>query len=190
LSFAKLPEDIVESASIIRAPLLEYHLKYLLPYGFSSTAALRTNIITWHFSLTAGWNQELDRFAFGIGYEVAYFTGKLTQFGFDSRIKGWINYPSLTIGYRFDKFTVSLRSNLILLTNITQLIEDIQIQSDRNYYSGFSLALYLEQLFWKDNYFLIGIKSSYTKFYYPLWAAYSTFNRYFWIPEITVGFIL
>jgi len=34
---------------------------------------------------------------------------------------------------------------------------------------------------------LMGFKINYTKFYYPTWASFATFDRYLYIPEFVLG---
>jgi hypothetical protein len=188
LNAAGLPEDQVEEASsMIRGPLFNYQGLLDLRDNFQIYGAVYTNIITFHFSLGPKWGLTFDKFAFVIGYDVAYWFGKLEQFGFQSKIRGWINYPNLTVGYDFEKFAISLKGELIILRNLTEKQDEIEIETDRNSYAGATLGIYIEQPLWKDNYMLIGLKMNYTKFYYPTWAAFATFDRYLYIPEIVLG---
>ena len=190
LSLANLPEDVVESDDIFRAPLFKLHALYGIPKNFLIEGSLNTNLITWHISLGAKWNYVFNKFSFALGYDVAYLFGGLRQFGFDSSIKGWMNYPNLAVGYNFSRFTVSIKGELVLVTSLTQTADDLEVASDLNTFSGYTLTVAVEQPLWKDNYFLVGLKINWVKFYYPQWAAFSTFDRLFFIPEITMGFVL
>ena len=188
---SKFPEDMVEEAStLIRAPLFNYQAKYYLPDNFAIYGAFYTNIVTYHFSLGPRWNYRIGKFALAPGYDIAYWFGALNQFGYDSKLRGWIHYPNLTIGYDFNLFMLSLKAEVIYMTSLTELADDVEITRKFKNYAGISIAVYLEQPLWKDHYVILGVKSNYTKFYYPVWAAFSTFNRFFWIPEFTVGYIL
>ena len=109
---AGLPEDQVEEASsLIRAPLLNYQALYGLPENFKIYGGFNTNIVTFHFALGPKWGFRLDKFSTNIGYDVAYWFGQLEQFGFKSKVHGWLHYPNLTVGYEFAKFAVQLRVN-------------------------------------------------------------------------------
>ena len=79
---------------------------------------------------------------------------------------------------------------LILEYVINEYQEDLELARDNNFFSGYAITAAIEQPLWKESYLLIALKLNYTKFYYPQWAAFSTFNRLFFIPEIMVGFIL
>jgi hypothetical protein len=190
LSFANLPEDVVESDDLFWAPLFKFHALYGIPKNFLIEGSLNTNLITYHFSLGAKWNYVFNKFSFALGYDVAYLFGGLRQFGFDSSIKGWMNYPNIAIGYKFSRFTVSVKGELVLVTSLTETADDLEVASDLNTFSGYAITAVIEQPFWKDNYFLIGLKLNFVKFYYPQWAAFSTFDRLFFIPELTAGFVL
>ncbi len=190
LGLANLPEDVVESDDLFRAPLFKLHALYGIPKNFLIVGSLNTNIVTWHFSLGAKWNYVFDKFSFSLGYDVAYLFGGLRQFGFDSSIKGWMNYPNLTVGYKFSRFTVSVKGELVLVTSLTETADDLVVASDLNTVSGYTFTVAVEQPLWKDHYFLVGLKINWVKFYYPQWAAFSTFDRLFFIPEFTVGFVL
>jgi hypothetical protein len=185
---AGLPEDQVEEASsMIRGPLLNYRGLYGLSNNFLLYGAVYTNIITFHFSVGPKWGLTFDRFAFTVGYDIAYWFGKLEQFGFQSKIRGWISYPNLTVGYEFEKFAISVKGELIILTGLKEQQDEIEVDTDRNSFAGVTLGVYIEQPLWKDNYMLIGLKMNFTKFYYPTWAAFATFDRYLYVPEIVLG---
>jgi hypothetical protein len=191
LGLADLPEDQVEESSdYIRAPIFNYQVRYGLPEYFNIYGAVYSNLVTWHFSLGPRWHYQMDRLTIGLGYDIAYWFGALNQFGYDSKVHGWFNYPNVTIGYAFKKFAISIKGELILQTSLTTKSEDVEFSSDFNTFNGTILGIYIEQPLWKDQIVLIGLKMYYAKFYYPIWAAFPTFNRYFYIPEITVGFNL
>jgi hypothetical protein len=190
LSMANLPEDVIESDDIFYAPLFAYYMRLGLPENFLMEASVNSNLITYHLSLGAKWTCTIDKFSFAPGYDVAFWFGGLRHFGFNSKVRGWIHYPNLTFGYEFNKFTISVKSELILVTFLKEFQDDLVIARDRNFYSGFAITTVIEQPLWSDNFLLIGLKINYTKFYYPQWAAFSRFNRFFFIPELIVGFIL
>ena len=191
LGLADLPEDQVEESSdFIRGPIFNYQIRYGLPENFNIYGAVNSNLITWHFSLGPRWHYQKDRLAIGLGYDIAYWFGELNQFGYKSNIHGWFNYPNLTVGYSFDKFAISLKGELILQTSLTTKSDDVEVSSSYNTFNGTIIGIYIEQPLWKDQIVLIGLKMYYAKFYYPIWAAFPTFDRYFYIPEITIGFNL
>ena len=186
-----MPEDFIEEASdYLIAPLFGYSVLYGLPNNFLLDGNIRTNIITFQFSAGAKWSYSYSKFSLALGYDLAFVIGQLKKFGFNSKINSWINYPNLTIGYEFNKTAVSLMAEVIIITSLTEYADDIEIRTETNKYSGMIFSAFLEQPLWKDHYLSIGLKLHFTKFYYPSWAAYSTFDRFYWIPEFNVGIVL
>lgn len=187
---ANLPEDIVESDDNFRAPLIFYDFKFGLLNNFSFDGGIETNFITVQFSMGPKWSYEFGKLTLSVGGDAAYYVGALNQFDFKTEINGWLAYPNITIGYAFPRFSVSLESELILALDQTAKTGEIEVSSSMRTLSGFSVAAYIEQPLWKNNFFVIGLKANFTKFYYPIWATFSTFDRLFFIPEAIFSFNL
>jgi hypothetical protein len=88
ISLAKLPEDVVETDDVFRAPLFSYRMKYGLHENFLAEGSVETNIVTFNFMLGPKWNYQLDRIGFSLGTDLSYYFGKLEQFGFDTKFSG------------------------------------------------------------------------------------------------------
>jgi hypothetical protein len=189
LALAKLPEDVVETDDVFRAPLFSYRLKYGLPENFLAEGSVESNIVTFNFMLGPKWNYEFDKWGFSVGTDLSYYFGKLEQFGFDTKFTGWALYPNISAGYQFEKFTISLKSELVFNLAETSKNGESEIENDLDFFNGWTIGAYLEQPFWGDNYIVLGVRSTFLKFYYPMWAAFSTFDRSFYIPEATFTFI-
>jgi hypothetical protein len=186
---AKLPEDVVETDDVFRAPLFSYRMKYGLPENFLAEGSIETNIVTFNFMLGPQWHYMLDRLAFSIGTDLSFYFGKLEQFGFDTKFNGWALYPNISAGYKFNKFTISVKSELVFNLAEQSKNGDSEIENNLDFFNGWTIGFYLEQPLWKDNYVVLGVRSTFLKFYYPMWAAFSTFDRTFYIPEATFTFI-
>jgi hypothetical protein len=190
LSMAKLPEDVVETDDVFRAPLFAYNLKYGLPENLNLETGLTTNIVTYHISLGPSWNYSADRMGLSVGTDLAFWFGQLKQFGFNTTYNGWILYPNVSAGYAFDNFTVSAKAEIVLNLAETSKNGENEISNNSDFYNGYTIGLYLEQPLWQANYVVVGARATYLKFYYPMWAAFSTFDRAYYIPEFTFKFIL
>lgn len=190
LRLASLPEDIVESDDAFRAPLISYSAKIGLTENFLAEGGFETNLITLHLILGPKWTHEFGRLNFSIGGDAAYFLGALHQFDFRTKIHGWKVYPNLSLGYLFRNFSVTLKSELVLVLDQTVKTGDVEVTSDFKTLSGYSFTLFLEQPLWKENFVVLGIKANITKFYYPMWITFSTFDRFFFIPELLLSFNL
>lgn len=190
LASAKLPEDVVETDDVFRAPLFSYRIKYGLPINITAEGSFETNLITYHFALGGKWIYEFGKLSISAGTDAAFWFGALDQFGFDTRIDGWHLYPNLSLGYTFRNFSVSVKSELLFILSQSTRNGDIKTENTYDKFSGYSIGVYIEQPLWKENFIVIGFKSNFTKFYYPLWAGFSTFDRYFFIPEFVFSFNL
>ena len=189
LALAKLPEDVVETDDVFRAPLFSYRLKYGLPKNFLAEGSVETNIVTFNFMLGPKWNYEIDKFGFSLGADLSYYFGQLEQFGFDTKFNGWALYPNVSAGYQFEKFTISLKSELVFNLAEQSKNGESEIKNDLDFFNGWTIGFYIEQPLWKENYIVLGVRSTFLKFYYPMWAAFSTFDRASYIPEATFTFI-
>lgn len=191
LLLAKLPEDAIESTSAwIYAPLFTYSAKYGLPAGFNLNGSFSTNIITYQARAGGQWGYSFDRFTFAVGFDVAYWYGELNSFGFNSTAKGWQSYLYPSLGIAFEKFTLTFRGELNYLLTLEQTADDVVTISSRNIDAGISFAILIEQPVWKDNYMTLGVRFNYSKFYWPTWAVFPSWDRSFYIPEVIIGFVL
>lgn len=190
INMARAPQDILEEASFIRAPLPTWDVRYGLPHDFQLTGAITSIVITNHIAAGAAWVHSFDHLNVEVGYRLAYWFGFMSVEGFDNTANGWINYPAMAVGYDFGTMAVTLRGELNIVTSLTTYAGDLETSSDNNFYNGGSLALMLEQPLWKDNYVTLGIRVNRVKFFYPTWLLFPTFNRYYYIPELILGFRL
>jgi hypothetical protein len=191
-SLAALPEDFVEEVSdMIYAPYLAYRLKYGLPSGFIINSSLSTNFIVLHTMAGIQWTYQYNRYGFGIGYDFAYLYGRLDYWGFASKVNGWLSSNVFQFGIAFDRFSLTFKSESTYNLGFTKYADNIQISGDDQFILiGTSLAVTIEQPFWKDNYLSVGLKANYARFYYPVWVVFPTWERYYFIPEFIIGFIL
>jgi hypothetical protein len=141
---ARAPEDILEEASFIRAPLPTWDMRYGLPYNFQLTGAVTSIIMTNHFAAGATWVYAFDRLHVEVGDRMAYWFGFLHSYGFDNTAHGWFNYPAMAVGYDFGSMAVTLRGELSIVTSLTTYAGDLETSTDNNFYNGGSLALMLE----------------------------------------------
>ncbi len=190
LILAKLPEEQIESASAwIYSPIFTYDIKYGILYNFNLKGKIATNIITFNFRGGAQWNYEYKRFSFGIYGDLGYWTGKLEHFGFDSRVHAWSGYGGASLGVAFEKFTLTIKGETEYIFSLKEYADDIESLSGQ-YYAGTYIGMFIEQPLWKDNFVTLGVKMNFSKLYWPAWAVFPTWERYFFIPEAYIGFVL
>lgn len=191
LTLATLPEDYVEEvSSYVYAPLFSYETKFGLPYGLFFHGGVSTNFITEHYLGGLHWGHHYKKYAIEAAQDIAWFRGGLNAYGFKSNVNGWMAYNSYVFGIAFEKFTLTLKQETSFVLHMNKYVDDIRIQTDESFLAASAFTLYIEQPLWKDHFVTIGLKANYARFYYPLWAAFTTWERYYFIPEVIIGFIL
>lgn len=190
LAAAKLPEDVVETDDVVRAPLLSYEARYGVSDHITAYAGVHTNIVSFHFAVGSVVNYNFNRLGISAGSDAAFWFGKLDQLGFKTSFTGWVLYPNISAGFRFNKFTLSLKTEAVLNLAETSKNGGLKVSNNTDFFNGYTFGIYLEQPLWKDNFMIIGMRSTFLKFYYPMWAAFSTFDRTFYVPEFILKIIL
>jgi hypothetical protein len=189
LSLSTLPKEIVEE-ELNQSPALDLRSRLGLPWGFSVDARILVQVLTNHIEIGGSWSHAFGRFAFSIGDDAAWWFGFLTIDGFNNTANGWLNYPHVTLGYDFGRFRLAVRADMLLVLSYRSYAGENILSSDKNGFGGFSGSISIEQPFWKETHVTLGFKASYLRYFYQSWFTYETFNRYLFIPELSVGFIL
>ena len=191
LVLAKLPEDQVEAVSSwIYAPLFTYHAKYGLPYGFNLNGHFSTNIITYQFRVGPQWSYDFGKISLSANPDIAYWFGQLKEFDFKSSVNAWSGYLNVFLGIEFEKFTLTFGAGSEFLFSLSQKADDIETSITKNILAGYSFSVLIEQPLWKDNFISLGVKFNYMRFYWPAWAVFPTWDRFNFLPEVIVGFVL
>jgi hypothetical protein len=188
LSQVKLPFDWLENS--IQTPLLHYHAIFGLPKNFSLDSRFSTLVIANQIALGPRWGKQFKRMSFNFGCDIAYAFGALNFSGFDSSVSTWINYPTASVGYKVNDIVFTLKAEVSGVTSTASRQGTNEIVSDKNFFNGYTIAIYMEQRLWKDHVFVLGFKNSYAKYHFMGWPAFSTFNRFYNIPEVYFGLVL
>jgi hypothetical protein len=188
LSMVKPPEDLLESA--IQAPLANVHLTFGLPYSLSLESDLTTIIVSNQLRMGPRISLEVKNFGAKGGWDIAYVYGQLKQSGFDNSTQAWIHYPNVSVGYKLKKMAFTLKGELVIVGKVATKSGEIEVSRFKTFVNGGTLSLYLEQRVHHNKVIIIGLKDNYVKFYWPTWMLFSTFNRFYHIPELYISWIL
>lgn len=188
MSQIKLPFDWIERA--FQAPLFQFHAQYGLPKRFSLDGRFSTLFVSNQISLGPRWSYERGHSSVSVGYDVAYTFGFLNQFDFNSSAQSWMNYPNVSVGYKFKDVAFTLKGEIVVVTHFSTKQGGNEISTGNNMYNGFTLAAYMEQRISKDKVLVLGVKNNYAKYHFMAWPAFSTFNRFYNMPEFYIGLIL
>jgi hypothetical protein len=188
LSMVKPPKDLLENA--IQAPLVNIHMIFGLPWNLSLESNVTTLIVSNQLTLGPRFSYLYKNFGVNAGWDIAFIYGQLRQGGFDNSLQAWMHYPNLSVGYKLKKMAFTLKGEVVIVTKSVSKTGENEVDRSKNFFNGGTLGFYLEQRIHKNKVFVIGIKDNYEKIYWPTWMLFSTFNRYYHIPELYLSWIL
>jgi hypothetical protein len=183
-----LPRPIVEE-ELRQVPMIAGEARFGLPLNLSLSARAATNVLTTTAGVGALWTLNIRRLAIAIGDEQAFWYGFATVDGFDLDAQGWLNYPSVSVGFAFDEFVVSLKTEAQLVTYQKTVAGSTEVQTKKNTLSGVAFTIAVEQPFWSGQYVKLGAKVNYSRQLYHAWLAFGTFNEFLTYPEFFVELV-
>ncbi len=188
ISFVHLPLDWVETS--IDAPLVQLSSKLGLPAGFSLEGSFQTIYVSNQFRIGPHWNIEVGKFSLATGIDAGFLFGKMDIAGFNNKANGLMLYPTISLGFHTNDlaFTISAERNTIQSLKISS--GDAEISDFKNFKSGQTISLFLEQKLWRRHVLVLGLMNNFQKFYFPAWPAFSAFNKRYYIPQIYLGLVL
>lgn len=188
VSFTRLPIDWVEAS--IDAPIIQISNKLGFPAGFSLESSFQTIYVSNQFRIGPHWNAEVGRFSFAVGIDAGLLLGSMKISGFNNKATGWMIYPTASIGFTANKiaFTISAERNTLQSLKISS--GDAVTSDFKNFKSGQTVSVYIEQRLWKKHVLILGFLSNFQKFYFPAWPAFSAFNKRYYIPQFFIGLVL
>jgi hypothetical protein len=186
--FTNLPIDWVETS--VDVPIFQVESKIGLPAGFSMNGSLQTIVVSNQLRIGPHWNYSLGKISFSTGFDVSFMYGRMTVAGFNNEATGWATHPIASIGISTGNvaFTVSGEINKLVSMRIKS--GDAEVSKEKNFQSGYTLSLYMEQRLWKNHVMILGLINNFQKFFYPVWPAFSAFNRMYYIPQVYIGLVL
>jgi len=188
LSMVTPPKDMLETA--VEAPLANFHIIYGLPRHFSLEGDITTIIVSNQLRLGPRVSFSQGNFGLKAGWDLAYATGFLKHFGFNNSTRAWIHYPNFSAGYKMQHIAFTLEAETILVSSVTTKSGDSKLTRSKIFLNGYTGAFYIEQRLHRNRVFAFGFKDNYVKYYWPTWMVFSTFNRFYHIPELCFSWIL
>jgi hypothetical protein len=85
-------------------------------------------------------------------------------------------------------FTV--KGEMVIVAKAVSKTGENEVTHSTNFINGYTFGIYLEQRIHKNKVFVIGFKDNYEKIYWPTWMIFTTFNRFYHIPELKFSWIL
>jgi len=186
-----MPYEITEELHY-RIPAVDVHLLRRISRHWHADFRAGIQGLQNHFTVGPHWSKKIShRTSLSLGNDIGYWFAFLNVEGFRTHANGWQNYPSATIGYRFNKrILVSFRAEAMMTLDINTFAGDIPVTHNYQLFSGSSYTLALEQPFYGHKSLTLGFRAIYTKFFWQTWSAFSNFDRDFFYPQLIVGLIL
>lgn len=184
LDLTVLPRLVVEE-EVRQIPMIDYRARYGLPGNFSLHGYLGTNVLTTVGSLGAGWSAKAGPAAVAMGAELAWWYGFATFEGFDIAASSWLLRPNASIGLEFERVRLTGHAALQVVTARATRSDGLDVSSQRNQLTGFSLGFVVEQPFFGTTHAAIGMTIHRSRAMYQAWLAFTAFNEYLLYPEFT-----
>lgn len=186
--FSKLPFDWVENA--LQAPLVDLQLTFGLPAGFSLQGSLNTVVVSNQVTVGARWNYICKNFSFNLGYDLGYALGMMNIAGFSNTGMAIIHYPNVSIGFKTRTLAFTVKGEAVFMGWGQMKTGENLVTRNGSFFDGATAAIYMEQRIFKKKILVIGLKDNYVKYYWPAWMIFSTFDRYYHIPELHLIWVL
>lgn len=190
LGFSMVKPPLVWVFGSLTAPIINFHMNLGLPKGFAITADVSTIVVSNQFRFGPSWNYQYKNFSFGLGYDAALIIGQMKVKEYDNRATAILLYPNISVGYRVKRVAFTLKGELNSLVYSKVTAGEDEMTHHQRFFNGGSVALYVEQKMWKNHYIIVGFKDNINKLYWPVWLLFTTYNRYYQIPELYFSFSL
>lgn len=189
LSLAILPQPLTEYPT--PAPMFDIRYRLTMPLNFGIYGRLGSNIATSLGQVGGMFSLPISNLSVGAGYSLMFVYGNITYVdGFNTTQQRWINYPMVTVSYRFPRATLTARIEAELTTSVTSSLEDQSVADDKDLRSGASATIALEQPFFGTTHVVLGATFQYSSQPYQAWFLYNTFSDRLFSSEFFMGIIL
>jgi len=186
--FTKLPYDWVENA--LQAPLIDLQLTFGLPLGFSLAGSVNTVVVSNQVTVGARWNYIHKNFSFNLGYDLGYALGMMNIAGFANTGMMILQYPNFSVGFNTKTLAFTFKGEAVVIGWQQMKTGENVMVSGSNIFDGVTAAIYIEQRIFRKKVLVIGLKDNYLQHYWPAWMVFSTFARYYHIPELHLIWVL
>lgn len=184
-----LPKPLTEYS--VPAPMIDVRWRLAFPFGLHGFGRVGSNVATSIAQAGAYYARDVGPLTLAVGYSVSFMYGNLTYIdGFKSLEQRWMNYPMLATSWAIDDMVLSARVEAELTTAQDRTIDEQQVGTNANLFTGSSVTLTLEQPFFGTTNILLGVTIARSSNPYQSWFLYNTFQDRLVTTEFIVGFYL
>lgn len=184
-----LPKPLTEYT--VPAPMIDVRWRLAFPFGLHAFGRAGSNVATSLIQAGGCYARNIGPLTLAAGYSVSFMYGNLTYIdGFNSLEQRWMNHPMLATSWAIDDVVLSARVEAELITAQDRTIDEQQVGTNANLFTGSSITLTLEQPFFGTTNILLGVTIANSSNPYQSWFLYNTFQDRLVTTEFIVGFYL
>jgi len=188
ISIIELPKDWVENS--IEIPILNFKARYgFIPSIYIDFEA-SSIIISNELKTGPHWQHSFGQFALSAGADLEYMFGGLKAMEFNNKVSELALEPTISFGLDTKSLAFTTVLAATYVHDMTLRSGDGFVFHKRNFTSGGSVGIYMEQKAWRNRILIIGLISNFTSFYSLLWPVFNSSNRLFFIPQLQFGLVL
>lgn len=191
LLFTTTPHFITEETHI-SLPAIDLHVLKRTGKNFNLDAHAYIQILQNHASLGFRWVHAVsDKVGVSAGNDIAGWMGRIEIENINTRGLGVMDYPNLSIGYRYDKeLLLTLKVELLLNIYEKFYAGEQEIEQNPTLYSGEAFTIAMEQPFFKNTWVTLAFRAMYSNFFWQAWTLFEDYDRNIFYPQLMVAFIL
>lgn len=184
-----LPKPLTEYS--VPAPMIDVRWRLAFPFGLHAFGRAGSNVATSILQAGGYYARNIGPVTLAAGYSVSFMYGNLTYIdGFNSLEQRWMNHPMLATSWSIDDVVLSARVEAELITAQDRTINEQQVGTTANLFTGSSITLTLEQPFFGTTNILLGVTIAHSSNPYQSWFLYNTFQDRLVTTEFILGFYL
>jgi hypothetical protein len=191
LTLLTTPQDITEEVRL-RIPCGDFRALRRINDDFIIDNHIMFQFLQNHLSTGLHFMMPINKqLYFSAGDDMGYWFGYLKISGFNSQGSGWLNYPSVSLGWKTNNnLLVSVKAQVSFNLYYKAANGDNKLSSSTSYYNGETFSIALEQPFYNKRHLTLGLSAINNYFYWQTWSLFYKNKRKIFYPQITVALIL
>jgi hypothetical protein len=185
------PQDIAEEIRV-RIPAGDIRAIRKGSNHVSYHARILFQIVQNHFSVGVKYfNKFNSRLSLSAGNDFAFWEGKLNIGDFDTKGRGWLAYPNVSLGYNAGhQLLFTLSAEAIISRGNKFTVGQNELYNDGRLLSGSAYTIAMEQPFFHQTSISLAFTATYADFFWQSWTLFETFDRNIFYPQFTIALVL
>lgn len=191
LTLLTTPQDITEEVRL-RIPCGDFRLLRRVNDYFFIENRVMFQVLQNHLSTGLHFVLPVNKQIYlSAGDDLGYWFGYLKINSFNSQGSGWLNYPSVSAGWKTNNnLLVSVKAQVSFNLFYKAANGENKLSSSNSYYNGETFTVALEQPFYNKRHLILGLSAINNYFYWQTWSLFYKNKRKIFYPQITAALIL